>query len=130
MIIMHKSKIITIIALIFFSGCSVPATVTKLDDTSYPSKPDDFNVKVLESSNIERSFKVIALVEREITMAVGKSENQSRQIAVEKLKKATRKLGGDALIDLSTNDENASEISNYGSKITGKVIVWTDKDKN
>jgi uncharacterized protein YbjQ (UPF0145 family) len=127
---MHKTKIITIIALIFVSGCSVPATVTKLEATSYPSKPDDFNVKVLESSNIERSFRVIALVEREITMAVGKSENQSRQIAVEKLKKATRKLGGDALIDLSTNDENASEISNYGSKITGKVIVWTVKDKN
>ncbi len=127
---MHKYQITAvIITMILVVGCSVPATVTKLDDTSYPSKPDGFNVKVLESSNIERSFKVIALVEREITMAVGKSENQSRQIAVEKLKKATRKLGGDALIDLSTNDENASEISNYGSKITGKVIVWTDKDK-
>src|SRR5699024_1576632 len=107
MIIMHKSKIITIIALIFISGCSVPATVTKLDDTSYPSKPDDFNVEVLESSNIERSFKVIAIVEREITMTVGKSVKQSRQIAVKKLKKATRKLGGDALVDLSTNDENS-----------------------
>jgi len=130
MIIMHKSKIITIIALIFISGCSVPATVTKLDDTSYPSKPDDFNVEVLESSNIERSFKVIAIVEREITMTVGKSVKQSRQIAVKKLKKATRKLGGDALVDLSTNDENSYGTFDYGSKIKGKVIVWTGKDEN
>lgn len=109
--------------MITFVGCATPANILRYDDSTYPPKPDDFTINILDRDSIDRG--VIAQVNDRQTSI--KSDSQ----VMENLRQAARGLGGDALIDLETDTEDVSHdwIPTYQTEYKALVIVYT-KDGN
>jgi len=91
-------------------------------------KPSNHPIEIVDSKNIDRTYKIIGVVQAEKGI-------HSLEIIIERLKIEARKMGGDALIDLH------KELSSRGGAVipaggrlffaqnqreiwTAKVIVW------
>lgn len=85
-----KFSFLMIIALIL--GC-VNAKAIRYETTERLSKPEDYPIEILDSSNITRPYKVIGVV-------LAEPGAVSIEAIIEGLKAEARKMGGDALIDL------------------------------
>ena len=116
-------------------GC---AQITSINYETSPRerKPNDYGVEILDSRNITRPYKVIAV----IYCSGGLFDNDND--IVDRIRKEAKKLGGDALIDL---DKKAiSYFSGSAVKVLdfvlfdtivdteweAKVIVWEDGEVN
>jgi hypothetical protein len=95
-------------------------------------KPSDYAIEILESSHLNRPFKVIGVVQ------ANAGKLHSVKDTLEHLRAEARKMGGDALIDLDQGPAQ-SEAMGPGKRYSfedrvreiwsAKVIVWTDDDQ-
>jgi hypothetical protein len=99
------------------------------ESASRASKPPDYAIEIVESSQLSRPFKVIGVVQ------ANAGKLHSVKDTLEHLRTAARKMGGDALIDLDQGPAK-SEAMGPGKRYSfddtarelwsAKVIVYTD----
>jgi|GEM_PF-5412283 len=91
------------------------------------SKPDTYQVEILESDKIEKNYKVIGEVSAD-------GPNYRTDKIMEKLRSEVREMGGDAIIEFETGTAGVGVINNgtgtYNEDakqvFKAKVIVWTE----
>jgi hypothetical protein len=110
----------TLIIIVLFSACaSVGVTVSK----SAPAKPKDCILDIyFSSSEIKRSFEVIALIDSK----TGSNLNKTVAKAIENAKPKACQCGADAIIVEQSNTVTVSGGGGYGSAIL-RCIRYTDK---
>jgi len=93
-------------------------------------KPANFPIEIYESSDITRPYKVIGIIQ------ANAGKLHSTKDTIRKLKAEARKMGGDALIDLSfgaskgrmITKTQTGYVSGSAREIwTAKVIVWIEE---
>lgn len=113
--------------LIIILGC-VNAKAIRYETMERLSKPEDYPIEILDSSNITRPYKVIGVVQAEPGAV-------SIKTIIEHMKAEARKMGGDALLDLQkTFVPSGGAILPIGTMYvygqgsrdiwSAKVIVW------
>ena len=95
-------------------------------------KPSDYAMEIVESSLLNRPFKVIGVVQ------ANAGKLHSVKDTLDHLRAEARKMGGDALIDLNQGPAK-SEAMGPGKRYSfedtvrvmwsAKVIVWTDDEQ-
>ena len=91
------------------------------------SKPANYPIEIIESTKINRPYKVIGVVQ------ANAGKLHSVDDTIEHLKKQAREFGGDALLDLQQGSTKSGVIAPVGKMYyygnvrenwTAKVIVW------
>lgn len=115
-----------ILILLIISGCVMTKNI-KYDSTFRNKKPQSFEMNIYESTNLERPYRIIGIVEAN----AGKLHDVSDTL--ENLKDEARKMGGDALLDLTVESSKGRMIikqpygytaGNLREKWIAKVIIW------
>ncbi len=116
--------VLLIVTLI--SGC-VSTRSIRYETIVRSPKPSDYSIEILDSPNINRPYKVIGVVQ------ANAGKLHSTDDTIEHLKAETRKMGGDALIDLQQGPSKSGVIAPTGNIYvygnvreiwSAKVIVW------
>jgi hypothetical protein len=129
---MKKIFTTLIFIIVFLYGCITVRNV-RYESVIRDPKSQDYPIEIFESKDLERDYKVIGIVEASFA---GKVKNLNK--IADKLRQEARKMGGDALIDLTKkHDENktiiatdigkttiGSAYSNINDIWTAKVIIW------
>jgi len=123
-----RNLIIYWIALMLITvllGCTQTRGVLS-DDTVRQAKPKTYHVAIYDASGIQRPYKVIGI-------AIASTGPFHRVLdAIDNLEDEARKMGGDALIDLSNGTPAGLKMQPRWETILGsseetlnaKVIVW------
>jgi hypothetical protein len=112
------------------AGC-VSVKSVPYETTARAPKPDNFPIELYESKDIEKPYKVIGIVQADA------GKRHSVAATLEKLRSAARRMGADALIDLSNQPIGGGVPSNGGTIYSGhvrdlwsaKAIVWKLSNK-
>src|SRR5664279_4539736 len=116
---------IVLMLIASLSGCTQTRTVL-YDKTLRPAKPKTYHIAIYDASSIQRPYKVIGI-------AISSAGPFHRVLdAINNLQDEARKMGGDALIDLSKGAPTSLEMQTSWEAILGssedilnpKVIVW------
>ena len=116
---------IVLMLIASLSGCTQTRTVL-YDKTLRPAKPKTYHIAIYDAVRINRPYKVIGI-------AITSTGPFHRVLdAIEHLQDEARKMGGDALIDLSKGAPIGVEMPTSWEAILGsseeilnaKVIVW------
>lgn len=110
-----------------FISCSSTTSVA-YESVRRQAKPDDYPIDIWDAKDVKRPYKTIGFVR----VNAGAKFNITNPI--ETLKKEARKIGADALLDLTVNGVGAGMISNGSGFYSGHArddwkamaIVWTD----
>ena len=112
---------------ILFTGCVYVRSVP-CDSSLRKPKPDDYQIEIVEAGDVNKPYKVIGFLD---ATAV---KNRNVETVLYKLKKAAKKMGGDALIELHKQPVGigvpAQDGSIYAVHVRdlwkAKVIVWQE----
>lgn len=123
-----KRFIMVLCITVLLSGCaSISTRSIQYETISRPPRSTDFPIEILDTTNINRPYKVIGLVQADAGW-----QNNTTDVT-EKLKSEARKLGGDALIDLQQQPIGVGIPASQGGMIysghvrdlwSAKVIIW------
>ncbi len=116
---------IVLILIASLSSCTQTRTV-HFDKTVRPAKPKTYHIAIYDAVSINRPYKVIGMV----IASFGPFHHVLD--AIKHLQDEARKMGGDALIDLSKGTPKGLEMRTSWEAILGsseeilnaKVIVW------
>ena len=122
-------KIVTLTLCIIVTMLSVCVSVKGIpyETTARQPKPVDYPIEIYESKGLNRPFKVIGIVQ------ANAGKRHSVSATLEELRIQARKMGGDALIDLTNQPIGAGVPTSSGGIIysghvrefwQAKVIVW------
>jgi len=118
-----------IIAMIF--GC-VSVKSIPYETTARQAKPADYPIEIYEWKDLNRPFRVIGIVQAN----AGKKHSVSDTL--EKLRIQARKMGGDALVNLTNQPIGAGVPTSSGGIVysghvrelwRAKVIIWESTDQ-
>lgn len=97
------------------------------ETTTRPAKADTYAIEIYESKDIKRPYKVVGIVQ------ANAGKRHSVADTIEKLRAEARRMGGDALIDLTNQPIGVGLPTSSGGMIysghvrelwKAKVIVW------
>lgn len=120
-------RIALLLLVAALAAACVSSKSIRYESEARTPKPESHPIEILESRAVTRPHRVIGMVQ----VNAGAKFNVSDPI--EALRIQARKLGGDALIDLSQQPIGAGTVSQgtgvYSGHVrdlwTAKVIVWT-----
>jgi hypothetical protein len=123
---------IVLISASLFSGCMSVRSYYYHGCYREP-RPEGASVEILEPQEVNRAYRVIGEVEAKA--------NRGTDIVkvMERLKRAARRMGGEALVDLQYQSKGTGiPVTRDGSTYVGyvrdfwrgKVIVWEDAGEN
>jgi hypothetical protein len=116
------------LCFLVFTSC-VKTRCIRYEEIVRQPKPADFPIEIFESANTARPYKVIGVV------IANAGKLHSERDTINHLRKEARKMGGDALMDLSMGPTSGTYTyyAKYYSASThirenwaAKVIVWLD----
>lgn len=126
-------KRISLLIFISFTISCVNTRIIRYENVIRSSKPVNYPIEILESSNVNRQYKVIGLVQ------ANAGKLHSVEDTIEHLKRQARKMGGDALMDLQQGSATGGVIAPVGKMYyygnvrenwAAKVIVWENTKTN
>lgn len=123
---MKKSGVILAICLLPMGCAMVNVRCISYESTPRTPKPQDYVIEIVDLKDIDNPYKVIG----EVDANAGKKHDTND--VLEKLKKAAKKMGGDALIELQSQPIGGGVPYQGGMIYSGhirdlwkaKVIVW------
>ena len=116
-VIQPNTRRFLLISVIAFCGCITPNYI-QYDYSSRESKDENFVVKVYNQEQLNvNDYKIIG----EISVEGCSCEIEKM---LKEIKDTVRKVGGEAIIDLSLGDGVGGRISTDTYLISGKVIVF------
>lgn len=122
----HTPIFLVSLFAVILSGC-VSVKSIPYETTARPPKPDDYSIEIYESNDLSKPYKVIGIVQ------ANAGKKHSVADTMEKLRTQARRMGGDALIDLTNQPIGAGIPTSSGGTIysghvrelwQAKVIVW------
>jgi len=126
----NRNQLVILISAILFCVSCVTTRVVMYESISRPPKLSDTPIDIYESANLSKPYKVIAVVQAN----PGKLHNVADTL--EYLKAKARKIGGDALLDLTQGPQPSGVIMPAGKSLvygnvreiwSAKVIVWEER---
>ncbi len=109
-----KKFLVGLTILLLASGCA-RTEVVKYDSIGRDSKPDTFDIEILESASIQKPYKVIGLIRLE------KKRWRSVESIIGLMKKKCRNMGCDALMDLKVYTRPTHRLTTH---YQAKAIAW------
>jgi hypothetical protein len=126
---MKKLLVLVALATLLLLACVTSRSVI-YETTSRPPKTEGFPIEVYDSVNLSKPYKVIGLVQ------ANAGKLHSTADTLEYLKEEARKLGGDAIVDLTVGESRSKTISRVGDMLiasspreiwSAKAIVWLEE---
>ena len=119
------------LCLLALASC-VKTRCIRYEEIIRPPKPANFPIEIFESANTTLPYKVIGVV------IANAGKLHSERDTINHLRKEARKMGGDALMDLSMGPTSGtytyyakhySASTHIRENWAAKVIVWLDEGR-
>ena len=126
---MRIKLLFALFAIALLLSC-VNTRIIRYETEDRPPKPDWYRIEIYDSENLTRPRKVIGIIRAN----AGKLHDPADTL--EYIKAEARKMGGDALTDLTVEASAARAITQVGRMYvtgsvreiwTAKVIVWLEE---
>lgn len=120
-----RSRILLLLSIFTIISCSghfgvVNVTFVPLSDAKYQPRAETHPIKISMDGNVERKYVKLGRISAEGCPAC------APEYILEKIKTRTRRVGGDAVINIDSFTAPAGTVGGGATTIRGLVIRWAD----